>query len=333
MFSNTRYCILLFLFLCLIVASCTKGYFVSELNVNLYIPQLVKEEVKVVHLSFHGSKGEFLLAKEVAVADIQEKKGLIKLKVPVLNVSGEQIIVTCASDANNELVYNNDLFNESSIRSVSVAANKHCFAPSANYRFSRHQIKVYPFGVRTSIDTLEVFDKFLHKGSIELNFSSMPSDIKSARVNYYGLGSSLNFYGVYNKSNGDQIQQIIVFEPSQDSYVFNELFLPSVGQKVAFNSTSGRDENSINDESPVTEAEYVDFLIEFLGADGNVITTYSLSEDDSLVSRRSKDVEDPSKCVLKSRETLSFTFKKFSLVNIGIVGWDDDVTDGDLSPM
>lgn len=342
MFLNIKFYIPFCICICLLIGSCTKDYFVTESNVKLYVPQLVNGDIKNLTMIFHGSKGEFLMRKKITYSDLQQyKDNIIKISIPVNSISGSVVIITCISDLddkNNDLISDNTDFFSSKITSYRTEDNNNRFHPTSDYRFYRYRKIVKPLGVDPKTDTLDVDKDHLHKGNISLAFKSLPTEIKSARIRYYGLGSFLDFYGKYNSEESHYKKIIATFSTDPMSKTVSAYFLPSQGQYCAQNIHHGdiRPPLESTDSEATTTYKYLDIHVEFLGANGEILGNYRLSEDINppTITGSDNTTQLPAnKLNLVSQGKLNFEFDGFTLTKFELIGWNDDIIDGDTTPM
>lgn len=354
MFLRIRTYIVLFACSCLLLGSCTKDYFVSERNVRLYIPQLADGELENLTMVFHGSNGEFLHRRTVTSGEIQSSSDkLVTIFIPVNGISGSEVIITCISDLDDANNFDHDLISDgtdfftSKISSYSKPDNPNRFYPSADYRFYRYRKIVKPLGAGAQkVDTLDVVGTdHLHKGKIDLVFKSLPSEVKNARVRYYGLGSSLDFYGQYKGEAAHYKEVIYTLPGGSTPQTVSSTLLPSRGTHCANNicygdmsptpsPSSGR--SLSYSKAKATPDEFIDLHVEFLGSNGDVLGSYRLSEDSqapTITNSDNSEVLPANKTFLESQGKLKFEFEGFTLFRFELEGWGDDTTDSEIIPM
>lgn len=327
MFPKIITYLVIFMWICLSLGSCTYDYLVSEKNVRLYVPQLVNKEIQTLAIVFHGKDGEFLLSKTISYEDIELNDGhLIRLAVPVSSFKGSDVIVTCASDLDKDVVSSGTDFGTSRITSFSDNVNR--FFPTADYRFFNHETIVYPLGVSSSIDTLDITKDYLHKGEIELVFNSPHPEFYKVRVEFYHLGSSLYFDGEYKSQGGDYIEFESVL--SGDPATISTMLLPSIGQQV---------HDSTGIQNSGSQLDFIKFDVYFYSRDGLLGTYHLNSESDTTGMPSFTDPADSSKppipaneAILRSKGKLRFEFEGFTLFKFEVNDWEG-ITEGETTPM
>ena len=340
MVLNTKFYIFFLLCCCaLFVCSCTKDYFVSESNVRLYVPQLVSGEIQNLSFVFHGSEGEFLVRKDITSREIQQlSDNTIKMSIPVNSISGSPVVITCISDFGGDHINSGADFFSSRISSFQNSDNINCFSPTLDYRFYRYRKVVKPLGVEQNrVDTLNVDSDHLHKGKIDLHFTSLPTQVHHARIRYYGLGSSLDFYGEYKSSPSHYKEQLLILSKESISQSISGYFMPSIGEYCASNTHHGDQlpSDSPNRLTPISTDNYMDLEIDFLGSNSELLGHYKLSEDPNppTISNPDNTATLPAdQIILKSQSRLRFDFDGFLLVQFELVGWGE-IIDGETTPM
>ena len=340
MILNTKFYIFTLVCICaVVVGACTKDYFVSEDNVRLYVPELVRGEIENLTMVFHGSNGEFLMRKVFSSNDVQQLIGnVIKMSIPVNSLSGSPVVITCVSDLDSDFLSDDSDFNSSKLISSRAVEDANRFYPTLDYRFYRYRKIVKPLGVDSEkIDTLNVDSDHYHKGRIDLNFKSISAAVHSARIRYTGVGSSLDFYGEYKSEPSHYVEQRLVFLAESTTQSISGYFLPSVGEFCAENTHHGdqRDPVSSSTSSMSDSQEYLDLHIDFLDSTGALLGSYTLSEDTNPPTITNPDntaTLPADQIILKSQGKLHFEFDGFKLVSFELVGWGE-VIDGETTPM
>lgn len=316
------------------LASCTKDYFLDENNLRVYVPQIQDGSIDNFYISFYNKNGEHVRTQAFDAPYSQYKTiqdGVLRFKM----YPGETSITCFANYTSNSVTQGARLV-DSYNTAVYNATTHIAMATDNDLRTFLSDFMVYPIGHPLSkSDTVVVDIDETHrlKGQVISKFIDLPGEITRIGMEYTGVATKLDFMGELSRFDAlDRVQSYHdVLNPSartgRDVQIADKLY-PCVNNLV--------EKSRIAVRAP-RMPEDLGLLITFFNGD-QVMGTTSFSIRDLPLLAADKRPTDANgvpldRLILKSNETIIFTFKGFTLLGIELQGWGDIDTPTDVTPM
>ncbi len=308
--------------------ACTYDYFEDETNFRLYVPQIENGEIETFYVSFHSldDDGRHVITRKVSAPfDDNEllKQGILKFKLP----QGRYDITTFADHAEGSLTEGEHL--SASHKGMSVLdADRHAYAASdtrPRALFLRGT-QVFPIGHPSGKEPVEadVDEDCLIKGTIACKFIGLPESVTDIEVTYKGLATRYGFDGYFSRFNDDDthIHRHVATRTRApgDVEISNHIF-PSTGLH----------HDPLNPD-PTATGEPVELEIAFYNGSSWMGGAFFTAADFEALPPDERPVdgdENPlTELVLNPRQTITFTFKGFTVVGIELTDWGEIVQGG-----
>ena len=310
--------------------SCTYDYFEDESNFIVYVPQIEDGTIDNFYISIHDSQGNHLVTRKFeAPFDKNEllKQGIIKFKLPRGDAS-----VSCFANYDSNSTITEGLALSSSHKSqLPSASDPDVYIstdtqPRANFM----DVLIYPLGhpsakqhVEVDMDSDKVF-----KGRIVCRFENLPSEITDLQIYYSGNATQLGFDGIFREfSTSDRLYASPATGPytSGTTVSYPQDIYPSTG--VSFLKRNA---------TYVDSGEEIGLEIYFYSGT-QLIGSASFDPADlasmPLANRPVDSNGDPvTDLVLYPQQTITFTFKGFTIFKIELSDWGD-IIPGETTPM
>lgn len=325
--------------LCLIIfalTSCTYDYFGDENNFRLYVPQIEDGSIRNFYVAFHTEDGggHTITRELTAPFDHDElmQQGILRFKLP----PGKRYTISCFADYTPGSITIGNEYAESYKTKHTVDATSSVYAVrNSTPRSAFSSALAYPIGHPDALVAHEVSidETGLFKGRVILSFIELPAEISRVDMYCYGLSTAYHVDGSFRRFAPEDciLGSYICAEHTRAATTeFSTFINPSAGTEFGGASPTRA---GVRAPTPVS----LELRIHLYDAGGNVIGVIPFTESDfhNLAPEKKpvdKDGATVSDLVLRSQETIKFTFKGFTLIKIDLVGWGD-IIPGGTTPM
>jgi hypothetical protein len=334
---------LLCLMMIFTLTSCTYDYFRDENNFRLFVPQIVdgSESIERFYVAFHTEDGRHAITREITFPfddDDLMKEGILRFKLP----PDQNYHMTCFADYTPGAITVGELFEESNKAKILDTSEDNLYSRSENVYQSHTShprslfttVTAFPIGHPDSQipDTADMDPGKQYKGEIILSFIGLPSMITRVDAYYSGLASAYHFDGTFRRyTDGDRIRGS--YDLGARSGVASD-----AETRDPINPSAGTDfVRSTRAATLSPNPVPLELEVHLFDASGNRIGVlpFTQADFDRLAPEKKpvgSDGNPVGTLVLGPQETIKFTFKDFTIINIELVGWGD-VIPGGTTPM
>lgn len=339
-----RYCRKI-LGLCLLffaVTSCTYDYFEDENNFRLYIPQVERGEIDNLYIAIYDASGNHLLSRAlVAPFDKDDfmKQGILRFKLPY---GRNYQIASFANYDENEL-RQGDSYTNSYFQKLPLEGTTNLYSSQGiDTRAYISSSVVYPIGHPESKipRVVNLNEKQSVKGKIVIIIEDLPADVEQIDTYYRGLATRYNFNGTFSSVTADDrifsSIDAVSHTTTTPTRVATYEVLYSSSSGVAFGQMPALEPLKSTRATP--EGAPVELDIHLFAAGGRLVGNFSFTDADfQQLKAEGREVPkdasgNPVKhLVLEPQQTITFRFRGFTIIGIGLVNWGD-IIDGGTTP-